>query len=165
MDVADDMLAGLSADRPVLLVCLRHLGCAFSREALADLQAQRAAIEANGARLVIAHLETKAVAAPILERYGLGDVAAMSDPSAAVYETYGLERGRAGQLIGLHVLWRWLTVALLRGHGAGWTGADVRRMPGIFLIDRGKIARAFRHETTSDRPDYIDFSRPLSRSG
>jgi hypothetical protein len=152
MDV--DALSNLSADRPVLLVCLRHLGCAFSREALADLQQQRAAIEESGARLVIAHLEPPSTAEPMLQRYGLGDVATISDPSADVYASCGLERGRVSQLIGPRVLWRWLTVALVDRRGAGWTGADVRRMPGAFLIERGEIVRAFRHEHTSDRPDY-----------
>jgi hypothetical protein len=150
-----DALANLSADRPVLLVCLRHLGCAFSREALADLQQQRAAIEATGARLVIAHLEPPSAAEPLLQQYGLGDVATISDPSARVYESCGLERGRVTQLIGPRVLWRWLTVALVERRGAGWTGADVRRMPGAFLVERGEIVRAFRHETTSARPDYV----------
>ena len=160
MDVAGHMsvtlgrLESLSADRPVLLVCLRHLGCAFSREALGDLQAQRAAIEASGARLVIAHLEPPSAAEPLLRRYGLGDVATISDPSAEVYESCGLERGRTAQLIGARVVWRWLIAALLERRGAGWTGADVRRMPGAFLIERGRIVRAFRHRTSADRPDY-----------
>jgi hypothetical protein len=153
MDVA--AVASLSADRPVLLVCLRHLGCAFSREALADLQAQRAAIERSGVRLVIAHLEPPSAADELLQRYGLGDVPTISDPSAAVYESCGLERGRTSQLAGPRVLWRWLTVALVEGRGAGWTGADVRRMPGAFFIERGRIMRAFRHATTADRPDYL----------
>lgn len=139
----------------MLLVCLRHLGCAFSREALADLQAQRGAIEASGAQLVIAHLEGPSTAEPLLQRYGLADVATISDPTAQVYESCGLERGDVKQLVGPRVLWRWLTAALVARRGAGWTGADVRRMPGAFLIENGRILRAFRHRTTADRPDYV----------
>ncbi|MGH8184915.1 MAG: SelL-related redox protein [Steroidobacteraceae bacterium] len=153
MDV--EALSSLSADRPVLLVCLRHLGCAFSREALADLRAQRSAIEASGVRLVIAHLEAPSIAEPLLQRYGLADVATISDPTAQVYESCGLERGDAEQLVAPRVLWRWLAAALVQRRGAGWTGADVRRMPGAFLIQHGRILRAFRHRTTADRPDYV----------
>jgi hypothetical protein len=148
------MLHSLSAERPVLLVCLRHLGCAFSREALADLRTQRAAIEASGTRLVVAHLELPSVAEPLLRRYGLGDVLTISDPSARVYTACGLGRGSVGQLVGPRVLWRWLAAALVRGRGAGWTGCDIRQMPGTFLIDRGRITCAFRHRTSADRPDY-----------
>jgi hypothetical protein len=149
------MVQSLSEERPVLLVCLRHLGCAFSREALSDLRQQRAVIEASGARLVIAHLEPPSVAEPLLQRYGLADVLTISDPSAHVYESCGLGRGSAGQLVGPRVLWRWLMVALVQRRGAAWTGADVRRMPGAFLIHEGRIVRGFRHETTADRPHYI----------
>jgi hypothetical protein len=148
------VLRDVSADAPVLLICLRHLGCAFSREALADLREQRAAIEASGVRLIVAHLEPRSVAEPLLRRYGLGDVLTISDPTAHVYQSCGLGRGSAGQLVGPRVLWRWLVAALVRGRGAGWTGADMRRMPGAFLIQHGRIVRAFRHETTADRPDY-----------
>jgi hypothetical protein len=149
-----EALASISSERPVLLVCLRHMGCAFSRVALADLRDQRAAIEASGVRLVIAHLEPPSVAEPLLHRYGLGDVTTISDPSARVYESCGVSRGRFTQLAGPRVMWRWLIAALVQRRGAGWTGADVRRMPGAFLIDRGRILRAFRHQTTADRPDY-----------
>jgi hypothetical protein len=149
-----EALASISNERPVLLVCLRHLGCAFSRQALADLRDQRAAIEANGVRVVIAHLEPPSIAEPLLQRYGLGDVATISDPSARVYESCGLSRGGISQLAGPRVLWRWLVTALVKRQGAGWTGADVRRMPGAFLIQQGRIVRAFRHRTTADRPDF-----------
>jgi hypothetical protein len=153
-----EVLQAASAERPVLLVCLRHLGCAFSREALSDLRDQRAAIEACGARLAIAHLEPASTAQPLLQRYGLADVLTISDPSAHVYETCGLQRGSASQIVGPRVLWRWLVTALVQRHGAGWTGADVRRMPGAFLLDRGRIVRAFRHRSTADRPDYVSLS-------
>jgi hypothetical protein len=149
-----EKLASLSRERPVLLVCVRHLGCAFSREALDDLRAQRAAIEGAGARLVIAHLEPPRAAERLLRRYGLADVPTISDPAAQVYEACGLARGGVAQLLAPRVLWRWIVAALARGHGAGWTGADLRRMPGAFLIERGRVVRAFRHRTSADRPDY-----------
>ena len=147
-------LADLSRDRPVLLVCLRHLGCTFARQALADLREQRQAIEQSGVRVVLAHLEDDAVAAPVFARYGLEDLAHVSDPGAHVYESCGLTRGGARQLFAPRVFWRGLRAALLERHGAGLSGADVRRMPGAFLIDHGRIVRAFRHATSSDRPDY-----------
>ena len=41
-------LAELSRQQPILVVFLRHAGCTFCREALADLATQRAAIEKTG---------------------------------------------------------------------------------------------------------------------
>lgn len=157
MDVA--RLETMSAERPVLLVCLRHLGCTFSREALADLREQRAAIERTGVRIVIAHLEPPGVAAPVLAQYGLGDVEAISDPRAEIYEACGLRRGGFAQLAAPRVLRRWFQVAVRDRRGAWFTGADVRRMPGAFLVQRGRIRGAFRHHTSSDRPDYVRLCR------
>jgi hypothetical protein len=148
-------LASLSARQPVLLICLRHLGCTFSRQTLADLREQRPAIEARGARLAIVHLEPPSIAEPWLAKYGLADIVCISDPYADVYESCGLERGRTGQLVGPGIVWRWLRSALVERHGAGWTGADIRRMPGAFLVHEGQIVRAYRHLTTADRPDYV----------
>jgi hypothetical protein len=147
-------IGSLSAERPVLLVCLRHLGCAFAREALRDLQESRSAIEASGTRLVIAHLEPETVARPFLHASGLDGVDTISDPSARVYEACGVERGRWFQLLAPRVVWRWISVAIGRRFGAGWTGADVRRLGGVFLVDRGRIVSAYRHRTSADRPDY-----------
>jgi hypothetical protein len=28
-------------------------------------------------------------------------------------------------------------------------------MPGVFLLDAGRIRKAFRHKLISDRPDYV----------
>jgi hypothetical protein len=28
-------------------------------------------------------------------------------------------------------------------------------MPGVFLLQRGEIRKAFRHKLVSDRPDYL----------
>ena len=87
------------------------------------------------------------------------DLPHVSDPEAHVYESCGLKRGGARQLFAPRVFWRGLRAALLERHGAGWSGADVRRMPGAFLIEQGRIIRAFRHATSSDRPHYATLCR------
>ena len=50
-------LAQLSAERPVLVVFLRHTGCAFCREALSDLQKQRSGIESRGTSIALVHMK------------------------------------------------------------------------------------------------------------
>ena len=41
------------------------------------------------------------------------------------------------------------------GHHRGVPVGSVRQMPGTFLVYRGEIVNAFRHERISDRPDYV----------
>jgi hypothetical protein len=66
--------------RPVLLVFLRHVGCTFCREALADLSARRAEIEASGTQVVLVHMGREDTAATVLNKYNLGDIGPTAGP-------------------------------------------------------------------------------------
>jgi hypothetical protein len=37
---------------------------------------------------------------------------------------------------------------------------DATQMPGVFLLHRGEILKAFKHKTAADRPDYLDMICP-----
>jgi hypothetical protein len=88
---------------------------------------------------------------------GIAGMPHVSDPERRLYRAFGLERGRAGQMIGAGVWlrgWRaW------RQHGVGWPVNDVRQMPGVFLVHRGAVRQAFRHETSADRVDLALMAR------
>lgn len=144
----------LSHDQPVLLVFLRHFGCTFCREALADLRVQRSRIEAAGVRIALVHMSPEAVAAPFFAGYGLEDVSRFSDPSRALYRRFELPRGRWRQLFGFPVWLRGARAALIEGHGVGFLEGDGFQMPGAFLVLNGRIVRAFRHDSPAARPDY-----------
>jgi hypothetical protein len=49
-------------------------------------------------------------------------------------------------------------MTLRRGHRATKIIGDPRQMPGVFLVDRGKIVRAVRHESAADRVDFADMA-------
>jgi hypothetical protein len=51
-----ETLESLTTKQPVLLVFLRHFGCTFCREAVAELSELRRKIEANGTQLAFVHL-------------------------------------------------------------------------------------------------------------
>ncbi|MCY7328303.1 MAG: redoxin domain-containing protein, partial [Saprospiraceae bacterium] len=51
-----ESLATLAAEKPVLLVFLRFLGCSFCREAISDLAKKRKELEARGLRIVFVHM-------------------------------------------------------------------------------------------------------------
>lgn len=146
-------LATLCEDVPVLAVFLRHFGCSFCREALADLAMARNAIEREGVRLCLVHMGSEAEAGALFRDYGLGDVPRIGDPDRALYRAFGLNRGRLRQLFSPEVLRRGVE-ATVHGHGIGRLVGDGFQMPGVFLIHRGGILEAYRHESASDRPDY-----------
>ncbi len=147
-------LCALSKESPLLVVFLRHFGCTFCRETLSHLQDRREAIEAKGAKLVLVHMGDEDEAVGLLGKYGLEAVPRISDPEAALYRAFDLQRGTFVQLFGFRVLWRGMNAALLAGHGVGRTTGDGFQMPGVFLLYRGKVLAGFRHRTVADRPDY-----------
>ena len=153
MTTQGSSLAELSRQHLVLVVFLRHSGCSFCREALADLSAGREHIEKNGTKLVLVHMGTAASFAAFTTNYGLDDVPAISDPERRLYRGLGLRRGKVSQLLGLSVWWRGLK-SFLAGHRPGALEGDGTQMPGVFLIHQGRVVRRFIHANAADRPDY-----------
>jgi peroxiredoxin len=147
-------LADLSRCQPTLVTFLRHAGCTFCKEALADLKTNRTTIEDGGIQLALVHMgPNDSLAEAFFKGYGMADVPRFSDPQQTMYRAFGLERGSLHQLFGPKVWMRGLN-ATLRGHRVGKLEGDGFQMPGTFLIDRGQIVRSYRHRTAADRPDY-----------
>jgi peroxiredoxin len=143
-----------SVESPVLVVFLRHSGCTFCREALADIRRDRRRIESGGVRIALVHMTSDREAETFFGEYGLDDLSRFSDPDRSLYHSFGLTRGRLSQLLGLKTWWRALIAGLVNGHGLGRLRGDGRQMPGVFLIHNGNVIRSFRHKAAADRPDY-----------
>ncbi|MDA0745690.1 MAG: SelL-related redox protein [bacterium] len=153
-------LVELSENARLLVVFLRHFGCTFCRETLADVAEKRQELEAPGNRIVLVHMVTDdSEAARVLSRYGLEDLDRVSDPGRELYRAFGLKRGRLRQLFGLKVWWRGFRAGILDGHGLGFSKTDSFQMPGVFLMDEGQVVQAFRHNSAADRPNYEDLAR------
>jgi peroxiredoxin len=147
-------LASLTVDRPLFLVFLRHFGCTFCREAVAEISEKRKSIEAKNIQLAFVHLGTEEKAKWFFTPYGLLDVPRFSDPDARLYQAFGLVRAELRQYLNPESILRALG-AFFRGHFVGFPAGDVVRMPGVFLLQNAEIRKAFRHKLVSDRPDYL----------
>jgi hypothetical protein len=150
----------LSAGVGVLLVFIRHAGCTFCREALADLSAERTTIESRGLRLAVVHMSGPQPGAALLARYGLADVDHFSDPDCRLFRAFDLARGTAGQVLGPGIWWRGF-VALLR-HGVGKLEGDGFQLGGAFLVRDGQIVAAQRLQTSAER---MELARVASAGG
>lgn len=148
-------LLEMSQLSPVMVIFLRHFGCTFCREAVADLASRRREIEQQGVRLAFVHMSSEEEADDFFVDHGLADVARVSDPKQIVYRAFGLERGSWGQLFGPKVLWRGIQAGFLEGRGVGRPVGDAFQMPGVFVIFHGEVLRAYRHQSAADRPDYV----------
>lgn len=148
-------LLELVDESPVLLVFLRHFGCAFCRQALEDVANVRNEIESRGTRTTFVHLGTAERAKPYFDYYHLSDVERISNPDGSLYHdpAFALARGGVFQLVRPAVWIAWVRGAMRR-FGIGLIKEDVFQMPGVFLLRDRAIARVYRHRTIADRPDY-----------
>ena len=151
-----ETLRELSGRQPVLLIFLRHFGCTFCREALADIARRRATIEATGSRIVFVHMTDNEVADRYFTRYDLEGAIHISDPERKYYAAFGLVRGNVTQLFGLQSWIRGFQAGVLDGHGLGPLLGDGFQMPGVFVIKQGEVKESFIHKLASDRPDYME---------
>ncbi len=149
----------LSFRQPVLLVFLRHFGCTFCREALADIARKREQIEATGSKIVFVHMTEDSIAERYFNRYELPGVAHISDPERNFYASFGLVKGNMTQLFGLQSWIRGFQAGIMEGHGIGPMLGDGFQMPGVFVIQEGQVVESFIHKLASDRPDYLGLAR------
>lgn len=147
----------MSHESPLLVIFLRHLGCTFCKEAVRDAAAQRADLQAAGAKIVFVHMSPEKQAQPFFQKYGVADVERISDPDRHLYRTFGLERAGVKELLSPKVWLRGLS-AIVAGNPPGIPRGDTLRMPGAFIVNRGKIAKSFFHRTIAERPDLARLS-------
>ena len=152
-------IPSLSFERPLLLVFLRHFGCTFCREAVAELEKLRSQIESLGTQLAFVHLATEERAKKYFAPHHFEDLPRFSDPEGHLYQSLGLVRAQWYQYLNPKSIARMLS-AWSRGHFLGAPAGDVERMPGVFLFRNGAILKSFRHKLVSDRPDYLSLAAP-----
>ena len=155
-------LLDLSRQQELLLVCLRHFGCTYCREALHDLAEQRPRIEASGARPVIVHMGSIEQGEQMLTQYGCAGLDQVSDPDRKVYRALDLKLGTFAELFGILAFWRALGQGTIFRFGFGRMIGNPLQMPGAFVIRNGQIVKAYRHRFSGDRPDYAELSCSLS---
>ena len=135
---------------PTLVVFLRPFGSPFAREIVAQLAAAREA-DAGFPAVVLVHqgsvAEGEAFLAP---RWP--EAVAVADPTCALYDAFGVERGGLRSRFGSGPLWRGVQVAF-RGHRLGPAKGDGRRMPGAFLVQDAKVVWAHQPRHAGDQPD------------
>jgi len=144
--------------QPLLIVFVRHMGCAFCREALSDIHQQGEQITSAGAIPVIVHQGSTEAIQRLLDRYGLKDVATVSDPDRRLFRAFELPLGSVRQIFGWRTFWRALAEGVVFRHGFGRIVGDPRQLAGAFLVHRGEIVRSFRSQTSADRTNYAELA-------
>ena len=149
-------LLALVDDRPVLLVFLRHFGCAFCRQAIDDVSKIRPELTSRGVQVAFVHLGSPERAKPYFDYYKLSDVERVSNPDGSLYRdpVFALARVSIFQLFRPAVWIAWVRGAIFK-YRIGLLKEDIQQMPGVFFLKDRAIANLYRHHTIADRPDYL----------
>ena len=134
-----------------LLVFLRHFGCLFCRETLADI---RALTESNPRfpKSLFFFQGTPTEGKAFLRRYW-PELRAVADTSAEFYQGFGIERGGVVEMF-RPAVWSARSRAAAKGHQNGERSGDIWRMPGVFLTRGIEVLWAHEYQHAGDHPDY-----------
>ncbi len=154
-DPGGESLGELSHQGTVLLMAVRHFGCTFCRQALANLSRHRTTLAAHGITPVVVHQSGSERGREFLSKLALNDVIQVCDPEKKLYRGLGLARGTFTELFGVSSLLSGLKSAK---HGVGKLEGDGFQMPGTFLIRDGRVLQAYRHEHAGDAVDVCAFA-------
>ena len=144
--------------RPTLLVFLRHLGCLFCREWLAELE-RSADSDPTFPALLYVHLGTVEQGDAFFSAFA-PDARAVADPNRRLYKALGVPKAQALQLLDPRV-WACGIRATRQGHKPGKPVGDPFVMPGLFLVEHDQVAWKFVPGHMGELPKVAEIPRPL----
>jgi peroxiredoxin len=151
-------LLSLLDEKPMLLIFLRHFGCSFCREAIADVAKAMPELDRRGVRPVFVHMGTPERARPFFERFRIPEVERVSDPKMTLYQSSLfrlLKTVVLPEYFGFDSILKWAQRPLLK-YGVGTAhGEDKTQLPGVFFLRDRAIVKGYRHKKLADRPDYV----------
>jgi len=139
-----------------LLVFLRHFGCIFCRETLADLR--DAASSEDGLPPVLFFFQGSPIEGKATLRRDWPEARAIADPEARFYEAFGVTRGGLVEMF-RPAVWMAKRAAEAKGHRNGPRSGDIWRMPGMFLARGEQICWSHEYGHAADHPDYAEIGR------
>lgn len=117
--------------QPTLVIFLRHFGCIFCRELVADVRRAAEAVP-DYPPVVFVYQGTPSEGEAFFADLW-PDARAVADAEQQLYRLFGLARGSAAQMFGARV-WACGVRAALKGHFIGKPVGDPWMMPGVFVV-------------------------------
>jgi hypothetical protein len=163
MNLVPGRLRDQLADVPTLFVFLRHFGCLFCRETVADL---RAIAERDAAfPPLLFFTQSGSTELRAFLRRDWPSARAVADPDRHFYAAFGVERmSPLGML--RPALWAAERRARAKGHESGERTGDIWRLPGVFLVGGARVLWRYEFRHAGDHPawDRIPAIAAASRS-
>lgn len=144
-------LAGQIMSERTLFVFLRHFGCIFCREAIADIRAAKEA-DPDYPDVLFFFQGSATEGRAFLRRYW-PEARAVADPELELYDAFGVGRATLLEALGPQVL-KANRRAKSKGHSSGPRSGDIWRMPGIFAVESLHIVWSHSPSHAADHPDF-----------
>ena len=136
-------LSDFYKEKPVILVFLRHFGCIFCREQIAELR------PFQNENIVLVSMGRTQEAADFKRKMEIPQVM-ISDPNKLLYDAFGLRRGSFGQILN-PTLTRKSIRLMKNGHKPGMVKHDPWMMAGVFRIEQdGEVSYSHYASDISD---------------
>lgn len=139
-------LRSLYEDQRLMLIFLRHLGCVFCKDHVAQLR------NLSDLNIVFVTLGTPEQTEEFRKKMK-SPHRFISDPDKTLHNLFSLQQGGMAQLFNPHTISRALTL-LAQGHFQGLKPQqDVKQLPGVFLVEQdGTITWEYRARDAADNP-------------
>jgi len=151
INLKSDTFRGNLADNQTLLVLLRHFGCLFCREMVADLREISSKQAPHGSILFI-YQGTVAEGREFFAEHW-PSAHAIADGPLRFYQAFGIPKISLGQLL-TPAVWRKGMKTLSKGHLPGIPRGHVRQMPGLLLIENEHLVWRHDFEHAGDHPKF-----------
>jgi len=139
------------SDGPLAVAFMRHMGCSFCREHLADLDQARPEIRAAGGEVVAIFQNRGGEARAFCDERRAG-LECLGDPRREGYGAVALKQGSWKEYFGPRIVMRQLQ-AMRSGFKPGIPKGDVSQRPGTFVVGTdGLIVFAHYNRDASDNP-------------
>lgn len=138
-------------ERPLAVAFLRHMGCAFCREHLAELDHARDEIHAAGGDVVAIFQNPGGEARDFCDERGV-ELDCLGDPRRDGYDAVALKKGSWTEYLGPQIVMRQVQAAR-SGYKPGLPKGSVAQRPGTFVVGTdGLIVFAHYNRDSSDNP-------------
>ncbi len=142
----------LPVGKSTLIVFLRHFGCIFCREQVADLR-KITASDPNYPPVLFVYQGTVEQGRDFFA--GLwAEARAISDSPKTFYDGFGVARGGLKEMFGAEVWSCGARAFLTKGHFIGMKVGDPWTMPTSFLVDGDRVLWTYEGVHAGDHPDF-----------
>jgi peroxiredoxin len=151
-------LGSLWQERPAMLFLVRHFGCQFCREQIADLKPVIPELRAAGVEPIVIGNGTPLMAEAFREETGL-DVPLYTNPGREVYVALGAKRPSFLVMLNPR-MWRNYVRSAIRGYWPSRIKGDAAQLGGVFLVrPDGSMPYVDRSDLAGDHPSREELLR------